>query len=220
MRRTVVPELLDTDSGSPAEVQASLADLRWLNRWFGGISTTTASISRIASAKKLSKLSFLDVAGATGDVARGAVIALQNQGVELDCAVADRAASHLDRQQAAVAADAFHLPFADSSFDVTGSALFIHHLQPEQLTGFLRESLRVCRHACIINDLRRSWPHLLAAQAGRLVYRSPITAHDAPASVRRAYTKAELMSLLKELPVSRIEFFQHFFFRMGVILWK
>ena len=44
MRRTVTPELLDSDSGTPAEVAASLADLNFINRWFGGIATLCAMI--------------------------------------------------------------------------------------------------------------------------------------------------------------------------------
>src|SRR3954465_9826254 len=49
MKRTVTAELLDTDQGTAEEVAASLADLRWFNRYFGGQSTTTHLLSRIAS---------------------------------------------------------------------------------------------------------------------------------------------------------------------------
>ncbi len=219
MNRVAVAELLDTDSGSDIEVQDSLADLQWINRVFGGISTTTDLLLQVAERKRLETLSFLDVAGATGDVAAAASQRLRERGVQLQCMVADRSISHLAKQSA-VAADAFHLPFADESFDVVGSALFLHHLEPSQITVFLRESLRVSRHACIVNDLRRSRLHLAAATAGRLLYRSPITSHDAVASVRRAYTANELREMLRGLPASEVTFSNHFLFRLGVILWK
>ena len=48
MRRVVIPELLDTDAGSPEEVADSLADLRWVNRWFGGVATTCSMIQRVS----------------------------------------------------------------------------------------------------------------------------------------------------------------------------
>ncbi len=48
MKRVVTPELLDTDSGTPAEVAASLGDLRRINRWFGGIATTEEMVGRVA----------------------------------------------------------------------------------------------------------------------------------------------------------------------------
>src|SRR5437660_670040 len=35
MKRTAVPELLDSDAGNAAEIAGSLADLRMINRWFG-----------------------------------------------------------------------------------------------------------------------------------------------------------------------------------------
>ena len=40
MKRIVTTEWLDSDKGTPAEVAASLADLRGINRRFGGVATT------------------------------------------------------------------------------------------------------------------------------------------------------------------------------------
>ena len=41
MDRIVIPELLDTDAGTPREVEDSLADLKMINRYFGGHRTMT-----------------------------------------------------------------------------------------------------------------------------------------------------------------------------------
>ena len=48
MKRVPTAELLDTDAGRPLKSQASLGDLRMINRWFGGVSTTAAMIERVA----------------------------------------------------------------------------------------------------------------------------------------------------------------------------
>ena len=40
MKRAMVPELLDSDAGTPEEIKASITDLRMFNRRFGGIRTT------------------------------------------------------------------------------------------------------------------------------------------------------------------------------------
>ena len=48
MKRVPTAELLDTDSGTPAEVAASLGDLRRINRWFGGVATTEDMVGRVA----------------------------------------------------------------------------------------------------------------------------------------------------------------------------
>lgn len=224
MKRVVTPELLDSDAGTAEEVRASLEDLRWLNRYFGGISTTTRLLARVAEKTGARKLSYLDVASASGDGPMAAREYLAQRGVELETTLLDRAISHLARNGTASVAklsgDALQLPFADRSFDVVGSSLFVHHLEPGEVVRFVADALRVARHAVIINDLRRSFWHLLAAQAGALIYRSRITRADAPASVRRAYTPEEMRALLKQAGATAIEMGSHYFYRMGVVVWK
>lgn len=222
MKRVVVPELLDEGDGTPEQVTASLADLRMLNRHFGGSSTTVALLRRVAERSGLRHLSYIDVGGATGDVAAAAQSRLSHQGIELEAVILDRAVSHLHvgSGQLPISGSAFQLPFRDKSFDVVGCSLFLHHLEPAEIVTFLHEAMRVARRAVVINDLRRSRVHWLAAIAGRVLYRSPITRHDAPVSVRRAYTSRELAAILRQAGYPAVEFSRHFFSRMGVILWS
>lgn len=49
MKRVVTPELLDTDAAPPREVRRTLADLRRINRWFGGISTTRRMMEKVVA---------------------------------------------------------------------------------------------------------------------------------------------------------------------------
>ena len=88
------------------------------------------------------------------------------------------------------------------------------------LQVFAREALRVCRRAVLINDLIRSRTHLALVYLGLPLFRSRITWHDAPASVRRAYTVDEMRELLSRLPAQRIEMSRHYLYRMGVLVWK
>lgn len=222
MRRVAVPERLDADLGTPEQVQSSLADLRMLNRWFGGTSTAAALLKRISAAKGMTQLSLLDVAGASGDVAAGVDAALAPQGVRVQSVVLDQAVSHLSSGNGlpTICGSALHLPFRDSTFDVVGCSLFLHHLEPSQIGPFLREAMRCARIAVMINDLRRSLVHWIAAGAGRVLYRSPLTAHDAPASVRRAYTARELRHILVEAGYPQAEFTHHYFYRIGIVIWR
>jgi ubiquinone/menaquinone biosynthesis C-methylase UbiE len=220
MKRVVVPELLDTDSGTPEEVAGSLADLRMLNRYFGGIRTMAALISEVAVQRKLSNVTWLDVAGGAGDVATLTAQSLRRSGIASHAVVLDRARSHLNGTNVNVCGDALALPFGDGTFDIVGSSLFTHHLDPDELVRFVREGLRVARHALIINDLVRHPLHLALASAGRLIYRSRLTRHDGPASVRRAYTVDEMRSILERAGATRISISTFYLFRMGVIAWK
>jgi len=220
VRRIVVPELLDTDTGTRQEVENSLTDLRMFNRLFGGIHTTSQVLRKIARQCGLKKIVWLDVAGATGDVAALTQRSLQDAGIESETVILDRMTAHMNGNFAAVCGDALSLPFADGSFDAAGCSLFAHHLEPEEIQRFAREGLRVARHAFFIHDLIRHPVHLALAYAGFPLYRSRITRHDAPASVRRAYTVSEMQTMLLAAGAGRIEIETHFLFRMGAIAWK
>jgi len=220
MKRTPVVELLDTDAGTAAEVAGSLADLRWFNRWFGGIATGQRLLERIAAATKRTSFSLLEVAAGSGDVPRAVRARLAKQGVQLQVTLLDRRASHVGNGNRAVVADALALPFRDDSFDLVSSGLFVHHLSPRQVVRYAGEALRVCRLAMLTNDLIRHRLHLAVAQAGIPIYRSRLTRNDAPGSVRQAYTEDEMRELIEQAGPARIEIERHYFFRMGVIAWK
>ncbi len=220
MKRVVIPELLDTDAGTRVEVEASLADLRMVNRWFGGARVMCGLIERVARATGAKELSMLDVAAATGDIAWAALHRLAQRGVSLHVTLLDRATSHFEAGMPRVAGDALALPFAESSFDVVGCSLFAHHLEPEQIVRFVGEGLRVARRAVLINDLRRHPVHLALTYAGRALYRSRLTWHDGPVSIRRAYTVEEMREMLARTPAARVEIANHYLYRMGVIAWR
>ncbi len=225
MRRIPSIELLDTDSGTPAEIAASLADLRMINRWFGGTGTTVQLVEHIAQngnrpGSSSSRLSLLEVASGSGYVPRVAKERLAERGIDLDFTLLDRAASHVGNGGFSVAGDALHLPFGDDCFDLISSTLFAHHLSPEDFVQFVNEGLRVCRVAVLINDLIRSPLHLALVYSGFPLYRSRLTRNDAPASVRQAYTQDEMRDLLRRTRAARVDIRSYYLYRMGVIAWK
>jgi hypothetical protein len=220
VKRVVVPELLDNDQGTLEEVEGSLNDLRMFNRRFGGIHTTSEVLRTIAGGRGLRKIAWLDVAGSTGDVASLTGRLLSTYGIDSETVVLDRSSSHMNGSQVSVCGDALMLPFADNSFDAVGCSLFAHHLEPEEVSQFAREGLRVARHAFFIHDLIRHPLHLALAYAGFPLYRSRITRHDAPASVHRAYTVHEMRDMLQTSGAASLQIETYFLFRMGVIAWK
>jgi|SRR5580700_3889425 SAM-dependent methyltransferase len=221
MKREVIAELLDDDLGTPEEVAQSLKDLRHINNWFGGTSTTAKLLRRVAHETDQSELSLLEIGAGLGDVPLEARRALASVGIGLRVTLLDRLWSHLPSNgTSAVSGDAMRLPFRDGAFDVVSCSLFAHHFEPETLALLAKEAMRVAKRALLINDLIRSRLHLLLVYAGLPLFRSRITWHDAPASVRRAYTIAEMKSLLAGVPAARVEFSRHFLFRMGVLMWK
>jgi ubiquinone/menaquinone biosynthesis C-methylase UbiE len=224
MKRQVIPELLDSDFGTPAEIARSLSDLHRINRWFGGVATTQAVIQCVAEKLGQRSLSLLEVAAGAGYVPHETSSRLRKHGIDLQVTLLDRAISHLRGGDVngthAVAADALALPFADASFTMVSCNLFAHHLEPGQVVQFVNEALRVSRGAVLINDLIRHPLHLSLAYISLPLYRSRITHHDAPASVRRAYTLREMREMLQQTRAVTTEVRSYFFFRMGAIAWK
>jgi ubiquinone/menaquinone biosynthesis C-methylase UbiE len=246
VQRRPTLELLDTDSGTPTEVAESIADLRMFNRWFGGVSTTRSLIQSVARKTGKSEFSLLEVAAGDGFLAQAVSASLQPHGVRIKVTLLDRALSHLPNQKtlssraklndsqresfgavegpafagSSVVADALNLPFPDNTFDLISCSLFAHHLSPEQVTKFARESLRVCRQAVLVNDLIRHPLHLALVYAGMPLYRSRLTRHDAPASVRQAHTVEEMQGFIQQAGATTVEIQRHYLYRMGVIAWK
>jgi ubiquinone/menaquinone biosynthesis C-methylase UbiE len=222
MKRRPTPELLDTDSGTAEEIEGSLRDLRSFNQRLGGVATTRDLIHSVARRTGRMEFSLLEVAAGTGFVPMQASRQLCREGVKLDLTLLDRAPSHLPQNGTTkkIAADVLSVPFSDSAFDLVSCSLFLHHLSPEEVVEFARESLRVSRVAILVNDLVRHPLHLALAYAGVPIYRSRITRNDAPASVKQAYTVEEMTEFFRRAGAAKVEAQRHFLFRMGVVAWK
>jgi ubiquinone/menaquinone biosynthesis C-methylase UbiE len=220
MKRVPTRELLDDDAGTSAEVIDSLADVRFLNRYFGGLPTTLHMVKHVAKASRKTDFSLLDVASGTGYLPRYVRGQMQKRGVDLRVTLLDRRATHMTEERTRVVGDALTLPFRDATFDLISCCLFVHHLSPEQVNIFVKEALRCSRIAVLINDLVRHPVSFGVACAGRLIYRSRLTCNDAPASVRQSYTAKEMRTMLQQTGASRIDIRRHYFYRMGAIVWK
>jgi len=221
MQRRPVPELLDDDLGTPAEIATSLRDLQRINDWFGGTRTAIRLLQQVARDTGLRSMSLLEIGAGNGHVPVATREPLARHGIDLRITLLDRVSSHLPRNGlAAVAADALQLPFRDGSFDVVSCNLVAHHFEPGALQAFAEEALRVARIAVLINDVMRSVLHLALTYAGLPLFRSRLTWHDAPASVRRAYTLDEMRSIVEQAGARQVDISRHYLYRMGVVLWK
>jgi ubiquinone/menaquinone biosynthesis C-methylase UbiE len=105
-----------------------------------------------------------------------------------------------------VVADGRSIPFPDRSYDVAHASLMLHHLEPDDAVGLLREMGRVARLGIVVNDLDRSRLGWLGAWLiGHLLTGNRYTRVDAPLSVRRAYRPDEAAELIRAadlIPVS------------------
>ena len=224
MLRINTPEILDSPDCPADEVARSLRDMNFVNRWFGGASTSLALVERAVAKTNQKKISLLEVAAGFSDVPSFIAQKLSQQGIETHFTLLDVARTHLLPNGRAVVANALALPFRDGAFDLISCNLFAHHLEPDELQQFIREAVRVSRCAVLINDLVRHPVHLVMGYAAYPLLRSPASRHDGVASVRRSYVPEEMqqmiLSAFSQRSAPQAEIFRHYLFRMGVIIWK
>ena len=77
---------------------------------------------------------------------------------------------------------------------------------------------RVARMGVIVNDLVRSWHGYVGAWlVGHLLTRNPLTRHDGPLSVRRAYTRAEMEQLARDAGLGPVRFAGFLGYRVAMV---
>jgi ubiquinone/menaquinone biosynthesis C-methylase UbiE len=208
MRRAAAARELLDGAVPPADLAITLGDIDRLDAWFGGHALSLARVRRAArSVPRDRALVVVDVGGGAGGFARRLVRWARRRGrpvrvllVERDGATAQLARRDCEAfsEVEIVRGDATALPLAAGSADVVHAALTLHHLEPEAAVGALGEMARVARGRVVVNDLARSRLALvLVWLATRLVAAHPISRHDGPLSVRRAYAPAELRDLFR-----------------------
>jgi len=222
MKRIPQRELLDDDEGTPAEIAASLRDLQRINQWFGGVATSEYLFRNALRQSGLSNAEVLEVAAGDGYCVRATAETLRREGFNLQVTGLDRKASHMRDHvgMQAVVGDALNLPFPERSFDFVSSCLFLHHLSPVDAVRSINEALRVCRYGVLINDIDRKAIHLGLVYLGLPLFRSRITWNDGPASVRQAYTAAELADLIKKTLAIRFDVTNRYLYRIAATIWK
>ena len=229
MERVVESEWLDSDLGTPEEIDSALHAVTLANQRFGGV-RLYARLLRRALARVPDEMRpaivphILEVASGRADVLQAALLRL---GRTVDVTLLDRSAVHLPDPRSwpaelptphVLAGDALDLPFPDSSVDIVSCCLFLHHLEPPQIVRYLAEAQRVARVAVVINDLERSAIHYRLAQLNRIIDPSRISRHDGPVSVRRAYTRGELARMLTNTGRS-FHLERAWLYRLGAVLW-
>ncbi len=228
MERVEAQEMLDSDQWSAEEVACALGAIRRVNLLYGGDRMHKRLFNQVIARSQLQNLDVLEVASARGEVLQSAALMLMNKGVSVRISLLDRSDLHLPHagdwspdlpQPTLLVGDALAIPLEDRSVDVVSCCLFLHHLSMDDARAFLKEALRVSRVAVLVNDVERTRTNYLLSRMQTLVDPSVLSRHDGPASVRQAYTFAELKKMLGETGRS-FELQRGFLFRLGAVLWR
>lgn len=194
-------ELLDAHPTDLPLLAANLRDMGLAHRWLGGERSLRRQIAHWLPLFPLGyRPTVLDVAtgGADGALAlhrwqpRLRLIAS-----DVDAAILALARRRVAEQPIALLChDALALPFADRSVDIVTCAQSLHHFGAA--VQVLRELARVARVGVVVSDLRRSWGGYWGAQLLAFCTPNPLSRHDGPLSMLRAYTRHEAQHLLAQ----------------------
>ncbi|MDH3743836.1 MAG: methyltransferase domain-containing protein [Acidobacteriota bacterium] len=196
------PELLDSASLAPSAARRALDDLGRVNRWTLGFRTTLRTLlPRIGTGKTTS---VVDLGTGSGELLGRLGRICERRGSRLRALGVDRKLDHLAHGRrrgflgSAVAADVTALPFRDSSFDWTISALLLHHFDPPMAREVLSEMVRVGKHGAVITDLEQGALTAAGARLLPLLGVGSIAALDGRISAGQAWRLDEIPVLAKD----------------------
>ncbi len=206
--RSQQQEWLDADDIPVQDLHGNLADLRCLNRYLGSHWLLCRAFQRLWYGAGCPRhLRVLDVGTGAGDIPEVLTRWGHRRGVRLTIVAVDNHRGVLQYIHAVqrprpgislVQADGVRLPFHAQSFDMVVCSTMLHHLDWSQGIALLQSLTTVARYGVVVNDLVRSWLHYYAARLVLpVVARHPVTRHDGPLSVLRAYSIEEVREMAR-----------------------
>ncbi len=203
------PEWMDRTDNTPEDLNGALDDLHAVNRYLGGSRALVDAVRPFLLARSGAlPLSILDIGTGGADLPLTLVAEARRLGRGIRIVAVDRNEVTLDYARRKTsefpeielqAADAFNLPFAPASFDLVTASLFLHHFGHDDAVRLLSSFRRIALRAVLINDLERHLvPWAFIALVARVTRRHPMFVNDAPLSVLRGFTPAELLAAARE----------------------
>lgn len=214
---------MDAPDVDRAELELALHHVASVNRWLGG---RRALLRHLAWGLGPAGSTVLDVGTGSADLpaamddwGRRRDRPLRITAVDLHPTTLDVARRRIRGRPRieAVCADALRLPFPDAAFDLAVLSMTLHHMDGRALVAILEELARVARGGrVLVSELERSVPSYLGARIlATTVWRgSPVTRHDGPVSVLRAFTPAELADLARRAGLRDPRVHRHPLFRL------
>jgi ubiquinone/menaquinone biosynthesis C-methylase UbiE len=214
---------MDAPGVDPELLESALRHVSHVNRWLGA---RRALIRHLPWGLPCGRSRVLDVGTGSADLPRAIARWARRVGRPIEIMAVDRHAATLEvarRHTQAwpevlpVRADGLELPFRDGSFHLALLSMTLHHMDGPALVGILAELGRVARGGrVLVGELERAVPHYLGARLlAATVWRgNPVTRHDGPLSVLRAFTPAELRDLAERAGLRAPVVRRHPFYRL------
>jgi 2-polyprenyl-3-methyl-5-hydroxy-6-metoxy-1,4-benzoquinol methylase len=205
MKRSFDPavlEMMDRPQPVSAELERDLERLRQLNRWFGSYRLVVDFMRRWLQPGARARI--VDLATGSGDIPRLIADYAREIGAQVEIDALDQQpatleiARKLSTGYAEICYREANILEWDSvdSYDIVLCTLALHHFSDEDAVTVLRRCRELSRRFVLVSDLRRGFlPRAGVYLLTALIFREPMTRHDARLSVVRAFSFAEMCDL-------------------------
>jgi SAM-dependent methyltransferase len=219
--RTDTDELMDDFSITDDRLTTALEQLRYVNRFLSGYSTSMAVLAPCLRSRSQQTTRILDLGTGIADfpeyivkwaAAQSPAIAVEIVAIDANPVTVDYARSALKQRlpeplQSKIhieVADALALPYTDRSFDLVMGSMFLHHFAQDNAIVILKSMQRISRCGILINDLHRHPLAYLGIYAlTHLLPTSPMMRNDGPLSVLRGFKYGELKAIAQGAGLDR-----------------
>ncbi len=219
------PEKIDALTLPYADIAEAMRDVALTNRLFGGTQTVLSHTAHLLrDVPPGTAVRVLDIGTGSADIPRALQAWGERRGLRMTIVGVDDHPQMLCMARKAapgihlVKADALRLPFAPRSFDIALCALAFHHFGFDASARVLAAMDRLTTRGFVVSDLRRDRLALSGVQATfALLGAHPVTRHDGPASVRRAWTVPEYRKMVGLSGVSGVRVCTPWYFRVALV---
>ena len=224
-------EIMDDLNCSGKVVDQTLVELDVINRWLGGNDVTISAFkSLLRLSNERDQYYIADLGCGSGDM----VWSLQRIGRRngYNCSFVGIDANpniiafakgrrNPDDNITFETMNIFSDDFRNLNIDIAMGTLFFHHFTSEQLILFFKQLYQQVNVGIIINDIHRHWLAYYSIKFLTSIFsKSDMVKFDAPLSVLRAFSKTELLHILREAGINNYKIKWKWAFRWQVIIVK
>jgi 2-polyprenyl-3-methyl-5-hydroxy-6-metoxy-1,4-benzoquinol methylase len=222
-------EVMDDLASSGADLHQALRELDTINYLLGGNYVTLNGVKQLTEALPTNNpITIVDLGCGSGDMLRWIRRWLEKKkipailkGIDANPNVVKYASAHTpaacEIQYENI--NIFSEEFKAQKFDVVTGTLFFHHFTNTELVAFLKQLKKQTSVGLIINDIHRHWFSYYSIKwLTQLFSKSIMVKHDAPQSVLRAFSKDELLQVLRLSEISHFRIKWRWAFRWQVIV--
>ncbi len=205
-QRSEAKEIMDDLDCSGQELEQTLTELKFINRWLGGNYVTTNGLQKIFKEKPRDTYLIADIGCGGGDMIRVMQKWTKQQksdvkflGIDANRNIISLAKVRLS-DLAKVSwrvQNVFEGKFLEEKVDIATCTLFTHHFTDSELVDLIHAIREKARIGLIINDLHRHpGAYYSIKYLTRLFSKSKMVQHDAPLSVLRAFSRSDWKRIL------------------------